>query len=94
MERVPTPEEMQNWFPDPAPEKRRFAIVVNVTTGERTEVELTLEEYRQRHVNKIISRNRREARAIEDARKARRQAALDRLIDAALEAEDANPATR
>lgn len=81
MEPVPTPAEMLQWYPDPAPEKRRFEIIVNVQTGERSRRELTLAEYRQRHVNKIISRNRREAQAVEDARTARRKALLEAFID-------------
>lgn len=79
---VPTPEEMATWMPDPAPEKIRWRTEFNVTTGERKHVELTLEEYRARHVAKIISRNEYVVRKAEDARKARRAAILERLIDA------------
>jgi hypothetical protein len=83
IEAVPTPEEMQNWYPDPAPEKMRWRTEVNVTTGERKHIELTLEEYRARHVAKIVSRNEYVARQAEEARKAKRAALLEKLLDEA-----------
>jgi len=76
---IPTPEEMLNWFPDPA--QPRFRIELNVMTGERKEIELTLEEYRRRHVAKLISRNEREALQVERQRLIARQAVLDALLD-------------
>jgi hypothetical protein len=79
---VPTPEEILNWYPSSDPEKKRFRIEVNVVTGERKEIELTLEEYRQRHVNKIISKNEYVVRKQEETRKAKRQALLEKLLDA------------
>lgn len=91
---VPTPEEMQNWYPDESPEKRRFNWEINVVTDERKAVELTLDEYRARHVAKIVSNNEYVLRQREKAKAARRQAALDRLIDAELKDEDATPAAR
>jgi hypothetical protein len=72
---------MQSWLPSPAPEDRRFRVEVNVRTGRRTERELTLDEYRARHVAKLTEWNRRDAEAEATARKARRQALLDRLLD-------------
>jgi hypothetical protein len=90
---VPTPEEMQTWSPDPAPDMVRFRWEVNIQTGERKAIELTLDEYRARHVAKIVSKNEYVLRKREEERKARRQAILDRLIDDA-EKQDANPANR
>ena len=81
MQTVPTSEEMLDWFPSSLPEDRRFTIEINVQTGERKEIDLTLDEYRARHVSKIISKNRRELRAIEDARQARRNILLQEFID-------------
>ena len=78
---VPTYEEMQNWYPDPAPEKVRWHTKVNVQTGERTYIELTLEEYRARHVAKIMSRNEYLVRKEIADRKARRTALLEQFID-------------
>ena len=78
---VPTAEEMQNWFPDPSPEKRRFRVEVNVQTGERKEIDLTLDEYRQRHVNKIIHGNARVLRKREETKQVARKALMDRLVD-------------
>lgn len=83
-EAVPTPEEMATWMPDPAPEKMRWRKEVNVTTGKVTYTELSLDEYRARHVAKIVSRNAYLVRKADEARKARRQAVMDRLIDAEL----------
>lgn len=78
---VPTTEEMQNWYPDEAPEKCRFRWEINVQTGERTATELTLEEYRQRHINKIKSRNEYVLRKREEERQARRKVILEKFID-------------
>lgn len=78
---VPTPEEMATWMPDPAPEKMRWRKSVNVQTGKVTYTELSLEEYRTRHVAKIVSRNEYVQRKAEEARKARRQALLEAFID-------------
>ena len=80
---VPTPEEMQLWFPDEAPEKVCFHWEQNATTGERKAVELTLEEYRARHVAKIISKNEYVERKREEVRQSRRAAILEHLIDEA-----------
>jgi hypothetical protein len=90
---VPTPEEMQNWYPDEAPEKCRFHWIVDARTGAHTAIELTLDEYRARHVAKAVQRNAYVLRKREEARKARRAAILERLIDAA-EAQDASAADR
>ena len=79
---VPTPEQMATWIPDPAPEKRRFRWEQNVVTGERKAIELTLDEYRTRHVGKIVSRNEYVLRKAEEVRKAKRQALLEKLLDA------------
>jgi hypothetical protein len=81
---VPTPEEMANWFPSEVAEDRRFRWEQNVTTGERKAIELTLEEYRARHVAKIVSKNEYVVRKAAEAVAARRKAVLDRLIDAEL----------
>jgi hypothetical protein len=54
---------------------------------------LTLDEYRARHVAKAVQRNAYVLRKREEARKARRAAILERLIDAA-EAQDASAADR
>ena len=78
---VPTPEEMANWYPNEAPENMRWRTEVNVQTGERKHIELTLEEYRIRHVAKIVSRNEYLVRKAEEARKIKRQALLDAFID-------------
>ena len=77
---VPTPEEIQNWYPS----ERLFHVEVNVKTGERKEIDLTLDEQRVGHAAKIVSRNEYVTRKQEETRKARRQAILDKLIDAEL----------
>jgi len=84
---VPTPEEMLNWYPDQDPKNRRFRVEVNVQTGERKEIELTLEEYRERHVAKIMTKNEREVKQAEEVRIARRKELLETFIDE-LEAKD------
>ena len=78
---VPTYEEMQNWQPDPAPEQRRWRTEINVQTGERKYIELSLEEYRARHVAKIKSRNEYVIRKTEEARLAKRKALLEKMLD-------------
>ena len=78
---VPTPEEMGNWYPDEAAENCRFRWEQNVATGERKAIELTLDEYRARHVAKIISRNEWLRRNREAKRVAKRQALVDAFID-------------
>jgi len=78
---VPTPEEMETWFPDEAPEMRRFRWEQNVTTGERKAIELTLDEYRERHVAKIVERNEYVQRKRAEVSRASRQGCLDRLLD-------------
>ena len=78
---VPTSEEMAVWVPDSSPDKRRFRWEQNVTTGERNAIELTLDEYKARHVAKIITRNEYVVRKTEDARRAARQATLGSLLD-------------
>jgi hypothetical protein len=78
---VPTPEEMHNWFPNEEPGMRRFRWEVNVQTGERKAIELTLEEYRERHVGKIRSKNEYFQRKQAEAKKAARQALMDKLVD-------------
>jgi hypothetical protein len=80
---VPSAEEMATWMPDPAPERRRYRTEINVSTGETKYVELTLEEYRARHVAKIQSRNEWLTAQGEAARKAKRQALLEKLLDEA-----------
>lgn len=79
---VPTVEQMETWMPDLDPTKKRFRWEQNVQTGERKAIELTLEEYRHRHVAKIKSRNEYVLRKVEEVRKAKRQAILEKLIDA------------
>lgn len=79
---VPTPEEMATWFPSEAAEDCRFGWEQNVTTGERKAIELTLDEYRQRHVNKIVSRNEYVVRKAAEDKAAARKALTDRLVDA------------
>lgn len=78
---IPTDAEMQNWYPDEAPEKCRYRLEVNVSTGERKYIELTLDEYRQRHVAKIESRNQHVLRKRYEARAASRKAKLEALLD-------------
>ena len=78
---VPTDAEMATWMPDPAPEKRRYRKEVNVSTGEVKYIELTLDEYRERHVAKIKSRNEYVQRQADEARKAKRAALMERLLD-------------
>src|SRR3990167_4682055 len=78
---VPTPEEMALWLPDEAPEKLRYRMEHNVTTGETKIIELTLEEYRARHVAKIIGKNEYLLRKRADAKAAERKALWDRLVD-------------
>ena len=79
---VPTPEEMATWMPDEAPENMRWRTEVNVTTGEKKHIELSLEEYRARHVAKIVSRNEYVVRKAAEAKAAQRKALQDRLVDA------------
>jgi len=81
---VPTAAEMATWFPSETDEDRRFRWEQNVTTGERKAIELTLDEYRARHVAKIISKNEYVMSKAAEAVAARRKAVLDRLIDAEL----------
>jgi hypothetical protein len=78
---VPTPEEMQNWYPDEAPEKCRFRWEINVQTGERKAIELTLDEYRARHVAKAVSRNEYIQRKRADDKAAARKALMESLVD-------------
>jgi hypothetical protein len=78
---VPTPEEMATWMPDPDPTKARYRKEVNVSTGEVKHIELTVDEYRERHVAKIQSRNEWLQRQADDARKAKRAALMERLLD-------------
>ena len=78
---VPTPEEMVTWTPDPAPECRCFRWEQNVQTGERKAIELTLDEYRARHVAKIESRNAYVVCKQIKAVKAKRAALLEKLLD-------------
>ena len=78
---VPTDEEMKNWYPDPAPEKVRWRTEHNVSTGEVTHYELTLEEYRARHVAKIKSRNEWLQRKQQEERKAIRAKLLEKFLD-------------
>lgn len=78
---VPTDEEMQNWYPDPDPTKIRWRTEHNVSTGEVTHYELTLEEYRARHVAKIKSRNQYVERKRAEKAKADRDAAMQRMLD-------------
>lgn len=78
---IPTAEEMATWMPDPAPENRRFRWEQNVITGERKAIELTLDEYRQRHINKLIGRNEWLQNKLKDERKAKRDALLEKLLD-------------
>ena len=77
---VPTDAEMATWMPDPAPEQRRFRWEVNVQTGERTAIELTLDEYRQRHVGKIKSKNEHFLRKQEEAAKAAHDADMEAML--------------
>ena len=79
---VPTPEEMANWYPDEASENVCFRWEQNVTTGERKAIELTLDEYRARHVAKIVSKNKHVLRKQSEAKAAARKALNDRLVDA------------
>lgn len=78
---VPTDMEMATWMPNPDPTQRRFKWEMNVQTGERKATELTLDEYRKRHVNKIKLHNELVLQRREEARLARRQAILEKLID-------------
>ena len=78
---VPTYEEMQNWHPDPDPTKRRWKTEINVQTKERKYIELSLEEYRLRHIAKIKSRNEWFLRNQEEIRQAKRKALLEKLLD-------------
>ena len=80
---VPTPEEMTMWLPDPSPEKRRWRKEVNVSTGKVRFIELTLDEYKTRHVAKAISRNKYVEQKRIEAHKARRTALLEKLLDEA-----------
>lgn len=82
MQPVPTREEMQSWYPNPAPEKRRVRYEVDVITRQRNEIELTLEEYRARHVAKIIAANEREARETQ------RQVSVEKLSALGLTPDD------
>lgn len=81
IEPVPTPEEMATWMPDQASEKRCWRIEVNVQTGEVTYTELSLEEYRARHVAKIVSRNEYVLRKQAETRQAARNAIMEALVD-------------
>lgn len=78
---VPSDEEMANWYPDPAPERVRWRTEHNVATGEVKHIELTLDEYRARHVAKIKSRNEYVLRKRAEAAKADRDAAMQRMLD-------------
>jgi len=78
---VPTVEEMQSWYPDEADERRTFRWEQNVITGERKAIELTLDEYRARHVAKIVSKNEWFLRKQADDKKAKRAALLEKLLD-------------
>ena len=78
---VPTDAEMKNWYPSTAPEDVRWRTEINVTTGERKWIELTLEEYRARHVAKIISKNEWLIKQREDESQAKRKALLEKLLD-------------
>ena len=79
---VPTPEEMENWYPNPAPEAVRWRTEINIGTKERKWIELTLEEYRARHVAKIKANNEWLLRTRVLAGKANREEKLNTLIDA------------
>ena len=79
---VPTPEEMANWQPSGDPEDVRWRTEINVTTGERKWIELTLDEYRARHVAKIIEKNRWLLKSRADAEAAAKKATLDAFVDA------------
>jgi len=78
---VPTDAEMATWMPDPDPTRVRYRKEVNVSTGEVKYIELTLEEYRARHVAKIKSRNEYVLRKQAEAKKAARDALMKRLMD-------------
>lgn len=80
---VPTDEELRNWQPDPA--QKRYRIELNVATGETKRIELTLEEYRQRHRAKMISQNEREARDLDEQQKEERERVLEWLIQDAIQ---------
>ena len=79
---IPTAEQMAMWMPDADPAHKRFRWEQNVQTGIRQAIELTLDEYRARHVAKIKSRNEYVLRKREETRKAKRQALLEKLLDA------------
>ena len=81
IQEVPTYEEMQNWYPDPAPEQRRWRTEINVQTGERKYIELSLEEYRLRHIAKIKGRNEWLLKNREEIRQAKRKVLLEKLLD-------------
>lgn len=78
---VPTAEEMAVWLPDADPAKRHFRWEQNVITGERKAIELTLDEYKARHIGKIISRNEYVVRKAAEIRKTRREALLEAFLD-------------
>ena len=78
---VPTLEEMAVWQPNRDPENIRWRTEFNVTTGERTYYELTLDEYKARHIAKIKSRNEYVVRKADEARQAKRKALLEKLLD-------------
>ena len=79
---VPTPEEMAKWQPSGLPEDVRWRTEINVTTGERKWIELTLDEYRARHVAKIVSKNEWLLKSRADAEAAAKKAQLDAFVDA------------
>ena len=81
---IPTPEEMLSWQPDPAQKRTRWTH--DIATGKSTEVELTLDEYRARHVAKIKSQNEREASNLAEQQREERQRVLNALIDEAIAA--------
>lgn len=78
---VPTAEEMAVWEPSRDPTRARYRKEVNVTTGEVKHIELTDDEYRERHVAKIKSRNEWLLRQRADAAKAVRDEAMQRMLD-------------
>jgi len=77
---VPTPEEMAVWTPDRDPTRVRYRKEVNVSTGEVSYYELTDDEYRARHVAKIISRNEYVARKRAEAEKAAHDADMEAML--------------
>ena len=78
---VPTDAEMATWMPDPDPSRVRYRKEVNVTTGEVKYIELTLDEYRARHVAKIKSRNEYVLRKQAEVKQASRDALMKLLMD-------------